>query len=229
MEIDKVAVGNRIREIRKGYNLTMEAFGKLISNTIKGTVNNWEKGVNLPNKAAMEKIAILGHISLSELKYGDLKDYLRNLLSTINDIALTEDFFDKLTKSSKERGLSYEDNLELLREANRIESKLIDSTDFIDLAFKNGATKYFISNYPIEENLNYRRFILPLIEDLLGGINKDENQQLLSSLLAVMMKREALTNVQASKKSEDLIEAISEEFESALTHFNQQFNKKMKH
>lgn len=227
MEIDKVAVGNRIREIRKGYNLTMEAFGKLISNTIKGTVNNWEKGVNLPNKVAMEKIAILGHISLSELKYGDLKDYLKNLLSTVNDITLTEDFFEQLTKASKERGLGYEDNLELLREANRIEPKLIDSMNFIDLAFKNGATKYFISNYPIEENLNYRRFILPLIEDLLGA-NQEENQQLLSSLLAVMMKREALTNVKASQESEDLVEAISEEFESSLNNFNQQFNKKMK-
>lgn len=47
----------------------MEEFGKAF-NTSKGTVNNWEKGRNLPNKENLLKIAKLGNLSVEQLLYG---------------------------------------------------------------------------------------------------------------------------------------------------------------
>lgn len=44
MEIDKQAVGNRIRQIRQELKLSMEKFGKLIGDLPRSTVNNWERG-----------------------------------------------------------------------------------------------------------------------------------------------------------------------------------------
>lgn len=47
-----------IKAIRVGLGETMEQFGQRF-NTSKGTVNNWEKGRNAPNKANLKKIAAL--------------------------------------------------------------------------------------------------------------------------------------------------------------------------
>ncbi len=43
MEIDKQAVGNRIRQIRQELKLSMEKFGKLIGDLPRSIVNNWER------------------------------------------------------------------------------------------------------------------------------------------------------------------------------------------
>ncbi|MGT2960014.1 helix-turn-helix domain-containing protein [Streptococcus caballi] len=70
MEIDNIAVGNRIKSIRLDKGATMEEFGKFF-NTSKGTVNNWEKGRNLPNKENLLKIAKLGNMTVSQLINGE--------------------------------------------------------------------------------------------------------------------------------------------------------------
>lgn len=51
-------LGERIKVIRVSLGETMEQFGQRF-NTSKGTVNNWEKGRNAPNKANWKKIADL--------------------------------------------------------------------------------------------------------------------------------------------------------------------------
>lgn len=51
-------LGEQIKVIRVTLGETMEQFGKRF-NTSKGTVNNWEKGRNAPNKANLKKIAEL--------------------------------------------------------------------------------------------------------------------------------------------------------------------------
>lgn len=47
--IDKKAVGRRIREYRTSKAYTLEAFGKLFKAT-KSNVSDWENGRVLPNK-----------------------------------------------------------------------------------------------------------------------------------------------------------------------------------
>ncbi|EKB53734.1 helix-turn-helix domain-containing protein [Falseniella ignava] len=59
-------LGKKIESIRINKGLTMEEFGKLF-NTSKGTVNNWEKGRNSPNKTNLKAIADLAGITVNEL------------------------------------------------------------------------------------------------------------------------------------------------------------------
>ena len=66
-------VGKQIRNLRLSLGETMEEFGTRF-NTSKGTINNWEKGRNLPNKENLLKIANLLDISVEEL-INDDKDY----------------------------------------------------------------------------------------------------------------------------------------------------------
>lgn len=70
MEVNNIEVGNRIKSIRLDQGETMEEFGKVF-NTSKGTVNNWEKGRNLPNKENLLKIARIGGMTVSQLLYGE--------------------------------------------------------------------------------------------------------------------------------------------------------------
>ncbi|CAD0121663.1 helix-turn-helix domain-containing protein [Streptococcus thermophilus] len=70
METNKKQVGMRIKDIRLSLGESMEEFGKRFD-TSKGTVNNWEKGRNLPNKSNLLKIAKLGKINPSVLLKGE--------------------------------------------------------------------------------------------------------------------------------------------------------------
>ena len=45
----------------------MQKFGEIIDNAPKGSVNSWEKGVNLPNEKRLKQIATLGNMTLNEL------------------------------------------------------------------------------------------------------------------------------------------------------------------
>ncbi|WP_438835456.1 helix-turn-helix domain-containing protein [Streptococcus pluranimalium] len=75
MKINNKLVGERIQNIRLSLGESMDKFGKRF-NTSKGTVNNWEKGRNLPNKDNLLKISYIGKISVEELLYGDYDTYL---------------------------------------------------------------------------------------------------------------------------------------------------------
>lgn len=81
MEVDKKEVGQRIRSIRNSLNLSMEKFGQLIGDLPRSTVNNWERGMNLPKKETRERIAEVGHTTDEYLLYGDDENqYILDLL-----------------------------------------------------------------------------------------------------------------------------------------------------
>lgn len=82
--MDNIEIGKRINNIRLDLGMTMEDFGKIF-NTSKGTVNNWEKGRNLPNKANLKAIANLGNTTVDALLYGSLNDRVGNLLNAAID------------------------------------------------------------------------------------------------------------------------------------------------
>ena len=67
--INKPRVGVRIKDIRLEKGMSMEEFGKRF-NTSKATVNNWEKGRNLPNKENLKIIADLAGITVQKLLEG---------------------------------------------------------------------------------------------------------------------------------------------------------------
>ena len=68
--IDKVALGRRIRNIRRMMKLSMEEFGEKIFNVSKSTVYKWENGVYLPSDEKISKLADVVSISESELLFG---------------------------------------------------------------------------------------------------------------------------------------------------------------
>lgn len=81
--MDTKQLGKRIESIRLNKGLTMEEFGKLF-NTSKGTVNNWEKGRNSPNKANLKAIADIGGITVNEL-LGIKKYNKQEIIDAIHD------------------------------------------------------------------------------------------------------------------------------------------------
>lgn len=102
--IDKKAVGRRIKTIRINKGCTLEAFGKLIGankSSIseweagkhlpprKSIVLRWENGTSLPNQSRLEIIAKLGNMTVNELLYGNSE----------KDI---EELYQELIKLSKE-------------------------------------------------------------------------------------------------------------------------------
>lgn len=91
-KVNKIKVGARIRQIRNKMGLNLEQFGVLLDAS-RGTVSNWESGVNLPHKDRIQKIALFGGLSMNMLILGheiapipkqivkramglDLKDYI---------------------------------------------------------------------------------------------------------------------------------------------------------
>lgn len=71
-DVDKKAVGRRIREYRTSKAYTLEAFGKLFKAT-KSNVSDWENGRVLPNKERQKKLAKLLQITVNELLYGNIE------------------------------------------------------------------------------------------------------------------------------------------------------------
>ena len=68
--IDKKAVGERIRFIRLNRGYTIQGFGDLFGAS-RGNVQAWEMGACLPNKRRLQKIAQMANIGVTELLYGN--------------------------------------------------------------------------------------------------------------------------------------------------------------
>lgn len=77
--IDKEAVGARIKQIRMNKGYTLEAFGKLFG-AKKGNVQQWEKGRSLPNKERLTTISKIADMTVNELIYGSIDEFIENNL-----------------------------------------------------------------------------------------------------------------------------------------------------
>lgn len=76
-EIDKEAVGRRIKAIRLDLGESGETFGKRfdpIAN--RGLVSGWETGRYLPNNERLKLIAEIGGYDVEELLHGTLEEYV---------------------------------------------------------------------------------------------------------------------------------------------------------
>lgn len=77
-DIDKKAVGRRIKQIRMNKGYTLEAFGKLFG-AKKSNVHSWEKGDYLPNKDRLYNISKIAGITVNELLYGNIEKDVEEL------------------------------------------------------------------------------------------------------------------------------------------------------
>ena len=114
MFVNKEAVGKRILQIRKKYGYSMQKFGEIIDNAPKGSVNSWEKGVNLPNEKRLKQIATLGNMTLNELLYGSFKEYVDMLITEKLGIELPEEFTRTFYSLLEQNGFTYGDDIEII-------------------------------------------------------------------------------------------------------------------
>lgn len=118
MFLDKKEVGQRILQIRKKYGYSMQKFGEIIDNAPKGSVNSWEKGVNLPNEKRLKQIATLGNMTLNELLYGSFNEYVDKLVGEKLEIQFPEEFSDMFYQLLQQNGFTYGDDMEIIRLVN---------------------------------------------------------------------------------------------------------------
>ena len=71
-QIDKKAVGYRIKQIRLSKRCTLEQFANLIG-TSRSNVWQWENGMMLPTGSRLVKIVEIADITINELLYGDIR------------------------------------------------------------------------------------------------------------------------------------------------------------
>lgn len=166
MEINLQAAGQRIKKIRTQHSYTMLEFAKMLGFSSPSTVNNWEKGNNLPIDTRLNKIAILGNTTVNWIKYGDFKEYVRKLLEETYPkakiIPLNDSFLNQLLESLKERNLSYNDDLQILIVAKKSYPELFATNDLLN----EHVVGENYTNYSIETNKFYRKTVLPKIEKL---------------------------------------------------------------
>ncbi|MBF0714666.1 helix-turn-helix domain-containing protein [Gemelliphila palaticanis] len=77
INIDKKAVGLRIKQLRLNKGYTLEEFGKLFGAS-KGNIQQWENGKSLPNKDRIKRISKLADITVNELLYGSVEEFVKN-------------------------------------------------------------------------------------------------------------------------------------------------------
>lgn len=75
-KINKKAVGSRIKQIRLNKGYTLESFGKLFGAS-KGNVQQWENGVSLPNKERLATISKIADMTVNELIYGSIDEFIK--------------------------------------------------------------------------------------------------------------------------------------------------------
>lgn len=160
--INKLKVSERIFRIRNSLKLTLEQFGKLDNlNASKSIVLRWENGTSLPNRSRLEIIAKKGNITVNELLYGSIDEFLENNLENfiLNNSNITTDFlcfnFFEITKKYLES-----------------HSKTInDISDIINLLEKDFDK---ILDYALDDYIQSNLFLLDKYNQLVLKILSDE-------------------------------------------------------
>ena len=75
--INKVAVGQRIRQIRINGGYTYDKFGDFFGAS-RGNIQAWEYGKALPNKERLAKISKIAGITVNELLHGSIDEFLES-------------------------------------------------------------------------------------------------------------------------------------------------------
>lgn len=86
MEIDRIALGNRIKSIRLEKSMNLKEFGYYIDNTSDSIVSRWEKGKSVPNAKRLKLIANAGGITVNELLYGSLENFRYSVINELFEL-----------------------------------------------------------------------------------------------------------------------------------------------
>lgn len=143
--INKIAVGQRIRQIRVNGGYTYDKFGDFFGAS-RGNIQAWEYGKALPNKERLANISKMAGITVNELLHGSIDEFLENNIemllmnSKYPYIELLE------TYDLKEAVLIYIDNLNTVNK----EKITVNEIDKIEKSFNEvleGIVKNIIDYY----------------------------------------------------------------------------------
>ncbi|MDO4814550.1 MAG: helix-turn-helix domain-containing protein [Gemella sp.] len=84
IQVNKQNVGLRIKQLRLDKGYTLEEFGKIFD-TGKSNIQFWENGRSLPNKERIKAIAKLGDMSVNELLYGSVGEFISENYFQLDD------------------------------------------------------------------------------------------------------------------------------------------------
>lgn len=211
---EDISIGRRIRDIRLGKNkfntkYDQASFAKLIGSTVSA-LSNWENGRNKPNAAMLDEIASLGEITVDELIYGSLDDYINRVLKKAEESVFLE--FPHI-KDSK----IFSNDLEKGRLRKKIYLRIM----------RNRIT----DAYPVEQRIitTYREAVLSELnlgeyfideETRFINITRDEIEQLhkkLSNIQVSIRKRErVLDSFNGSDDSANIRETLIKLYERYL-------------
>lgn len=120
MKPDAIEVGKRIKEIRTNLGYSMSQFGELISNSPKTTVNNWERGINLPKEDKLKKIALLGKVTTDELLHGSPEDFITKIVVDHFRVQLNPLFIQQINLFLKQQKIDLYDEMTIIEFIQRI-------------------------------------------------------------------------------------------------------------
>lgn len=122
---DKKALGKRIKNIRKSRTENQTEFGRIFGANASN-VSVWERGINLPNRERIKKIAEIGNITVEELLYGNRKSSNKKKTASMNKDSNSNEnsMFDWENMSKKEIEQVTKNSFKRLYELGNIDRKL---------------------------------------------------------------------------------------------------------
>ena len=206
IKINKKAVGSRIKQIRLNKGYTLEGFGKLFGAS-KGNVQQWENGVSLPNTERIASICKIADLTVNELLYGSIDEFLDNNLQDLLEYQEGNIIF-----SPEEYSIARQQFKKWLEERNITLENITNVYDYID---QNIATwnpwninkEYLDTMENIRVNMQKETYRLVGLIEMLTA--KDRNQ-LIKKIIS------KLKTYQLSDSDKKYIQSIEESYDREL-------------
>ena len=189
VKINKSAVGSRIKQIRLNRGYTLEAFGKLF-NTSKSNVLRWEQGISLPNKERIKNISKIADLTVNELLYGSIDEFLDNNLQD-----LLEYQEGNIISSPEEYSIARQQFKKWLEERNITLENITNVYDYIDQDTETWTPwrvdmEYIKTMEEIRENMREGTYSLITLIEMLT----DKDRKRLFKHIIKMLKSYQLTD-----------------------------------
>ena len=160
ININKKAVGSRIKQIRTNKGYTLESFGKLFGAS-KSNVQKWETGFTLPNKERLASISKIADLTVNELMYGSIDEFLENNLENF--------IFNNPIISSELLCFNF---FEITKKYLESKSKTINDISYIINLLEKDFDK--ILDYALDDYIQSNLFLLDKYNQLVLNILDDE-------------------------------------------------------
>lgn len=196
MNITNIIVGQRIKSLRLELGESMEKFGERF-NTSKGTINNWEKGRNLPNKQNLLKLSQLAKTTVKDFMFSvpqNTKDNVFNevlnakILDEEERKYIKEHFSENSLSDFENNSVYWEVHMEALSDDYKVK-KFIEThtnTEILDY-ISNNLYDNFLESLTILNSALYEHNLKERLD------TEDDKQRFVGLILKIDMYKKALS------------------------------------